>query len=52
MNIFKSFCFHLPKKGAGANPQKSAPAQKFKSGPAPAKKPRLRLRNPDYTSTV
>ena len=26
MNIFKPFCFHLPKKGAGADPKKSAPA--------------------------
>ena len=25
MNIFKSFCFSLDKKGAGANPKKSAP---------------------------
>ena len=27
MNIFKSFGFHLPKKGAEAYPKKSAPAQ-------------------------
>ena len=25
MNIFKSFCFSLAKKGAGADPKKSAP---------------------------
>ena len=30
MNIFKSFCFSLAKKGAAADPKKSAPA------PAPA----------------
>ena len=34
MNILNLFCFSLAKKGAGADPQKSAPA--------PAKKPRLR----------
>ena len=27
MNIFKSFVFHLPKKGTGADQKKSAPAQ-------------------------
>ena len=41
MNMFKSFCLSLAKKGAGASQNMgSGSGSNFKSAPAPAKKPR------------
>ena len=53
MNIFKSFCFSLAKKGAGADPKKSAPApaqilNRLRLQSKNLSSDRLRLRNTAY----
>ena len=52
MNIFKSFCFSLAKKGAGADPKKSAPVpaqilNRLRLQPKNLGSDRLRFRNTD-----